>query len=365
MLRRTIRKVASTHRYTDGAGRKLDTDKLPRDLYVQSISNRAYPQETEHWQVAEAGVPSPFKGNVMISGGGVVGSTTAAMFALRGWHVTVVEQKPSPQERLEATADHLSEQYEAARATAEASGGFVGASRGEAEAGLSTSDYEEIDCALLTRRGLDIFAAAGVPLEHLRHFGCKVEGVMEHPSGHNSLLTRGLSEAQPFAVNMLALDMARLREHLDNHLRRLPGGNCRVFYNHQVVAAFPERKKAVVKSLEDIAEEKRERAEWQAAYDAAEAAKKEEATAASAKASGDQAPAEPMPSPATVKPTHDPAALATTGPKAVAPIPGAFDDKGSYDGLSYDLLISAEGGGLEAAGHARCGGLRRRPHLRR
>lgn len=94
MLRRAYRLLGSTNRYTDGSGRALEANNVPHDLYVQSISNRAYPVQGENWQPVVAGKPSPHKGNVIISGAGVVGLTMATQFALRGWHTTVIERSP-------------------------------------------------------------------------------------------------------------------------------------------------------------------------------------------------------------------------------------------------------------------------------
>lgn len=311
----------STNRYTDGSGRKLDGMDLPSDLYAQKISNRAYPPKQEPWRKNQdhlmisspqfsstkaigsgkkndalaqqreeamrrgitnmedrpAGEVAPtYKGTVVVSGAGVVGCVAASIFALRGWHVTVVEQRSAPVAPMVRRGSEVSTEEEEAMqrmkqhgvrpspSTTEGGETFeTTANNDESEDAISpTTGQEEsrhivskewdnrleitnvdphirgIEMTLLSKRGFDSMMAAGVSKHELKQLGVQVEGVMDHPSGFNTWLTSGLTEEHLFATNMLALDMPRLRAYLDTHLQRLPTENCRVFYSHKTVAAM-------------------------------------------------------------------------------------------------------------------------------
>ncbi|KEG11616.1 flavoprotein monooxygenase [Trypanosoma grayi] len=229
MWRRCWRLLGSTNRYTDGSGRRLDTSELPSELYLQPISNRAYPVQGEHWQPVVAGEPSPQKGNVIISGGGVVGMTVASLFALRGWHTTVIEKNPSVLEvpSIGETGD-----------TKGASRPCWGSSLG-------------LQHALVTRRAADALEAAGLSIRDVRQCGVPVSGVMDHPGAYNSWLTRGLTEHHPFALKMLAVDLLELRKVLEQHVHALPTGNCRLFHQHVVEAVYPLKQQLVVKPVHE------------------------------------------------------------------------------------------------------------------
>ncbi|GET87259.1 flavoprotein monooxygenase, putative [Leishmania tarentolae] len=283
MLRRAYRLLGSTNRYTDGSGRALEPNSIPRDLYVQTISNRAYPVQGENWQPVTTGKPSAHKGNVIISGAGVVGLTLSALFALRGWHTTVIERSP-PLQRVK------DEPMQTLAAASDASTGAVDPSispsppsqslsfqphRGplqrphfgaafERSSSISTSGsaesyfpsqyspFIELQYALVTRRALDALEAAGVRLRALRHLGVKVCGVMDHPGAYNSWITAGLTEHHPFAVNMLSMDLFQLRRLLEDHVaHRLPSANLQIFYEHVIEAVYPLRQQLVVRTWEN------------------------------------------------------------------------------------------------------------------
>lgn len=217
--------LGSTTRYTDGSGRKLDTNVLPKDMFQHMISNRAYPSTTEHWQLAVAGEASPYKGNVVVSGAGVVGLATASLFATRGWHVTVVDKRSDPcDEESTKLASHVASAH-------------------------------SMESALLTRRAVDVLGYGGVPLHEIRHLGVKVIGAMDHPGAYNTWFTKGLTERHRFAVNMLAMDLHGLRRHLSESIKAIPSENCKVFYDHKVCAVLPAQKKLVVKPLRDFDKE--------------------------------------------------------------------------------------------------------------
>jgi 2-polyprenyl-6-methoxyphenol hydroxylase-like FAD-dependent oxidoreductase len=313
MLRRAYLLLGSTNRYTDGSGRALEGNSVPRDLYVQSISNRAYPVQGENWQPVVAGKTSPHKGNVIISGGGVVGLTMAAQFALRGWHTTVIERSPPlcdlPDQPLcnpgtveeakqegdgdvrrspEEPAQHPSSSFSPSHpprppALPSYRGPLLrphfgngsplpqqqqqrSAKRQNAEdesasaAAPSPSLYPpfvELEYVLMTRRALDALEAAGVRLHALRHLGVKVRGVMDHPGAYNSWLTAGLTEHHPFAVNMLSTDLFELRRLLEDHVQHhLFSANLQVFYRHVVEAVYPLRQQLVVRNWEGSAAER-------------------------------------------------------------------------------------------------------------
>lgn len=238
MWRRCSRLLGSTNRYTDGSGRRLDTSELPRDLYLQPISNRAYPSRGEHWQPVLAGDPSPHKGNVIISGAGVVGLTVAALFAMRGWHTSVVEQCASviglPRAELIQSLQSNDTSERAARGVRSKCGSWVGPQN-----------------ALVTRRAMDALEAAGLRICELKQCGVPVTGVMDHPGAYNSWLTRGLTEHHPFALKMLSVDLLVLRQLLEHHVQTLPTGNCRLFHEHVVEAVYPLKQQLVVKTIHE------------------------------------------------------------------------------------------------------------------
>ncbi|CBH14279.1 flavoprotein monooxygenase, putative [Trypanosoma brucei gambiense DAL972] len=228
MLRRSRFLRGSTNRYTDGSGRRLDSSNIPSDLDLQPISNRAYPVRGEHWQPVLVGEPSPHKGNVIVSGAGTVGMATAAIFALRGWHATVVERQPSVLRMQSATSE---------------GGEILSSYYGSLSAGLQH--------ALITRRAADALQAAGLRVSAFRHCGVPVTGVLDHPGAYNSWFTRGLVEHHPFAVKMLSVNLLALRQVLEKHLHNLPTGNCRVFHQHVVEAVNPLKQQLVVKPISD------------------------------------------------------------------------------------------------------------------
>ena len=221
-MRRTIRALGSTNRYTDGTGRKLDTNVIPREIYQPAISNRAYPRTSPHWQLTVAGEPTPYKGNVIVSGAGVVGQTAACLFALRGWHVTVVEQRSNPldDESLPMTSHQ--------------------------------KPIHPTEFALMTKRAVDVLGHAGVSVHELRQFGAKVTGVLDHPGAYNTLLTRGLTEHHKFAVNMLSVNLQDLQKHMASHMLSLPTADCRTFYDHKIVSVRPDAKRLTAKPLRDF-----------------------------------------------------------------------------------------------------------------
>ncbi|RNF14023.1 putative flavoprotein monooxygenase [Trypanosoma conorhini] len=238
MWKRCWRLLGSTNRYTDGSGRRLDSSEPPKELDLQPISNRAYPVRGEHWQPVLAGEPSPQKGDVVISGAGVVGLTMAALFALRGWHTSVVEQHASP----------LMLPLRGAASPMQAAGAAQAASDA---ARHSCGPFVGLQHALVTRRAADALEAAGLSMGELRQCGVAVSGVMDHPGAYNSWLTRGLTEHHPFAVKMLSMDLLALRQLLELHVQALPTGNCRVFHEHVVEAVYPLRQQLVVKPIRE------------------------------------------------------------------------------------------------------------------
>ncbi|KAG8345751.1 hypothetical protein ERJ75_001019600 [Trypanosoma vivax] len=228
MWRRCRLLLGSTNRYTDGSGRRLDTSEIPTDLYIQPISNKAYPVQGEHWQPVVAGEPSPHKGNVIVSGAGVVGLTVAALFALRGWHTTVVER------------------------CASALGLMEGMLEGHAESARPCwGPFAGLQHALVTRRAMDVFEAAGLRTHAVLQCGTPVKGVLDHPGAYNSWLTRGLVERHPFAVKMLSADLLALQKVMEVHVHSLPTGSCRVFHEHVVRAVYPLKQQLVVKPIEE------------------------------------------------------------------------------------------------------------------
>ncbi|EPY24484.1 flavoprotein monooxygenase [Strigomonas culicis] len=278
-LRRSAVRLARTNRYTDGAGRALDGSAPPTDLYTQTISHRAYPSQQEHWHLpAVVGAPPPpHKGRVLLSGGGVVGLVVGSLFALRGWHTSVVERGPAllqlapPPTALPAAEGGPNTPYDGPlrrpffSAEHRHGGGYVDA----VAKLLAVSPYVDLQYALLTRRALDVLTAAGVRLPALRAMGTVVEGVLDHPGDYNTLLTRGLSELHPFAVKMLSIDLFRLRHFLETHVRTataapptgddafpsgingaargLPNRNLQIFYEQVVEAVYPLQQQLVVR----------------------------------------------------------------------------------------------------------------------
>ncbi|ESL11396.1 flavoprotein monooxygenase [Trypanosoma rangeli SC58] len=238
MWKRCWRLLGSTNRYTDGSGRRLDSSEPPKELDLQPISNRAYPVRGGHWQPVLAGEPSPHKGNVIISGAGVVGLTVAALFALRGWHTSVIEQHASvlklPPLGVASSMRSTSAASETKNTAWHSCGPFVG-----------------LQHALLTRRALDALEAAGLRIRELKQCGVPVSGVMDHPGAYNSWLTRGLTEHHPFALKMLSVDLTALRRLLELHVHALPTGNCRIFHEHVVEAVYPLKQQLVVRPIHE------------------------------------------------------------------------------------------------------------------
>ncbi|KPA75152.1 putative mitochondrial flavoprotein monooxygenase [Leptomonas pyrrhocoris] len=377
MLRRAYRLLGSTNRYTDGSGRALESNVVPRDLYLQSISNRAYPVQGENWQPVVAGKPSPHKGNVIISGAGVVGLTMAAQFALRGWHTTVVERSPplcdvKDQPLRNSVSEKEKDKLQKDEAEESFRGVASGASSGEFVQRLSSSSWNqalppyrgplvrphfgstpeppqshppskndessdptgaapspshyppfiELEYALLTRRALDALEAAGVRLSALRHLGVKVRGVMDHPGAYNSWLTAGLTEHHPFAVTMLSIDLFLLRRLLEDHGQHgLPAANLQVFYRHVVEAVYPLRQQLVVRTWAGSAAAK-EMQDHAAAQAAASSPVEAERTAAIVAQARQHTPRK-----------HTSLTLSAR----------QWEKKFAEEAVDYDLLVSAEG----------------------
>ncbi|CCW65796.1 unnamed protein product [Phytomonas sp. EM1] len=303
MLRRCIRCLGSTNRYTDGSGRKLQSNELPRDLYIETMSNRAYPVKGEHWQPVVADKPSPHKGNVIISGAGVLGLTLASLFALRGWHTTVLERGPRLPERANfveerkdtdaiypgrtksdasdinncekngsQNAPHQGTSYEESNSRLCANplvgslevgassstgshqgkypsgreGGIVGSPEPQASPPFQ-HPFIDLEYTVLTRRAVDVLEMAGVRVGMIRNLGVPVSGILDHPGDYNNWLTYGLVEHHPFAVRMLSIDLFELRRYLADHVNQLPNHNVQVFYEHVIEAAYPLRQQVVVR----------------------------------------------------------------------------------------------------------------------
>ncbi|CCW67766.1 unnamed protein product [Phytomonas sp. Hart1] len=305
MLRRCIRRLGSTNRYTDGSGRKLESNELPRDLYLETISNRAYPVKGEHWQPVVAGKPSPQKGSVIISGAGVLGLTLGSLFALRGWHTTVLERSPrlpkqaNFHEFIEQEKDtnmhcqvgskshsngidnfdkidshrtpHRVVSYgkQCVKLDAntlvwsleEGSSLSTGFHQDEYYDGVKDSDmsnpcqqacspfqhpFIDLEYTVLTRRAVDVLEIAGVRLGMIQYLGVPVSGILDHPGDYNSWLTYGLTEHHPFAVRMLSIDLFALRRYLEDHVNQLPNQNLQVFYEHVIEAVYPLRQQVAI-----------------------------------------------------------------------------------------------------------------------
>jgi 2-polyprenyl-6-methoxyphenol hydroxylase-like FAD-dependent oxidoreductase len=216
MMRRSLRRLnlRKTNRYTDGSNRTLDTNdgKIQGGLYIEPMNDlrreNAYPARSGHWQPVVRGEPNPYKGDVLVVGGGVVGCAAAGMFALRGWRVSLVEQQ-------------------------------------SVVAGANA----DLETALITRRSLDALHSAGIRKEALVKMGTVVKGVMDHPGTVASWLSAGLSEYSEFPVKMLCVDMAMLRAAMTMNLQSLPHRNTRLFHDHKLVAVIAGAKTAVVKPL--------------------------------------------------------------------------------------------------------------------
>jgi 2-polyprenyl-6-methoxyphenol hydroxylase-like FAD-dependent oxidoreductase len=215
-MRRTAGRLnlRKTNRYRTGTGRALEPATGPEGLYLEPLNDprrgNSYPARSGHWQPTIRGEPSPFKGNALVVGGGVVGAATASMFALRGWHTTLVDEQPAECDDAKLC-------------------------------GLET--------VLITRRSLDCLHVAGVRKEALVAIGHKVVGIMDHPGSVSTFLTKGLSEQSMFPVNMLTVDLKMLRQSAIMTLQAVPHRNAKVFHSHKVVAIIPGAKTAVVKPL--------------------------------------------------------------------------------------------------------------------
>lgn len=317
-LRRSLIRFAKTNRYTDGSGRALESNVLPKDLYLPPMSHRAYPRQTEAWKPticvpqssrkemivkyandpsgstslcaheAKSAVsgrkkeakttvphpshmetmmvirPTPHKGTVLISGGGVLGLTTAALWGLRGWHTTVLERglpvssaltSPVCSTSLTSSSGRLRrprfpDEKKQGRNT-------DGSPLPNSRPNSSASSYNqwppflELQYALINRRAADVFAEAGIPISILRECGVPVTGIMEHPGAYHSWISRGLTEFHPFAAKLLAVDMWALREKLEEHVfEDLKNDNVCVFYEHEIEVVYPLRQEVVIRSRE-------------------------------------------------------------------------------------------------------------------
>ncbi|KAG5482876.1 hypothetical protein LSCM1_06910 [Leishmania martiniquensis] len=362
MLRRASRLLGSTNRYTDGSGRALDSNFIPRGLYDQTISNRAYPVRGENWQPVVAGKPSPHKGSVIISGAGVIGLTLSAQFALRGWHATVIEcspplqsvkDEPMPAASTETldpsvspTASPLPLFLQPYRgplvrphfgaASARSSSGSTGNRDADGSAAVSSpsslaepsppsrfSPFIELQYALVTRRALDALEVAGVRLHAIRHLGVKVRGVMDHPGAYNSWISTGLTEHHPFAVNMLSMDLFQLRRLLERHVAdRLPSENLQVFYEHVIDAVYPLRQQLVVRPWEISGVAK----QWAAT----------ESSVSSATSSASEVDRTAQIVAEALRPRRKLHTSLTISSRQ-------WEKKFAHDAVSYDLLVSAEG----------------------
>lgn len=247
VLRRTLPKLARTSRYTDGSGRALESNVIPMDPHLPAMSNRAYPVQREIWQpihsVPAVSSPSnvalpapveiavtPHKGKAFISGAGVVGLTTAILFGLRGWHTTVLESASPLSSLPEATPlwERMAEQAPPTPSP-------------------SPSPFFDITCALVNRRAADVLSVAGVSRSTLRACGVVVSGVMDHPGAFHTWWTKSLVELHPFATNVLAVDLLKLRKWVEKEASQQ--SNVKVFYNHRIEAAYPLKKEIVVKPI--------------------------------------------------------------------------------------------------------------------
>ena len=215
-MRRTLLRLGTTNRYTDGSDRKLDGMKIPTDLYLEPISNKAYPARTAHWQPMIAGKPSAFRGNVVVIGAGCAGLLASCLFALRGWHVTTIEQRPPPPPIQD----------------------FVPA---------NPRSFPR----LVTKRALDSLASAGLQLDAIRPYGRKVCGVLQHPCPISTWLTKGLVELHRYSINLLCIEEDRLERLLVHHSQFLPSHSTKVFYQHRAVAVLPEQNLVALKPLRE------------------------------------------------------------------------------------------------------------------
>lgn len=208
-MRRAFVFLASTFRYTDGTGRQLDSGHIPTELFLEPISNKSYPIRGSHWQpvVVATGDKTPFKGHVLVTGGGVVGSVAALMFSLRGWYVTVVDKRPAPEQ------------------------------------------FDFCEHVLLTKRAVDALGVAGIRKGALASIGVPVVGVMNHSGSLSTILTRGLVEKSKFALKNLSVDLNKLREIVCKTMEQIPGQNAKLFYDHELVALMLAQKKAIVRPL--------------------------------------------------------------------------------------------------------------------
>lgn len=320
-LRRSLTRFAKTNRYTDGSGRTLESNELPKDLYLPPMSNRAYPRQTEPWQPTMsipqssrkvmalnsgndhsdstslflheqkssllAGKlkkeealqkispmetvmitrPTPHKGTVIISGGGVLGLTTAALWSLKGWHTTVLERGQPVSSALPSAIDspsltsstgrlrrpHLPEKADEEE--------YIGSGKEKNSPNRHHNlplngpyqfpHFLELQYALINRRAADVFEQAGIPISVLRECGVSVTGIMEHPGAYHSWISRGLTELNRFAAKLLAVDIWALREKLEEHVfEDLKTDNACVFYEHEIDVVYPLRHEVVIKHRE-------------------------------------------------------------------------------------------------------------------
>lgn len=312
-IRRSRALLARTNRYTDGSGRALESNELPKDLYLPPMSHRAYPRQTESWQPttriprssvtnaivqsssessevvsasdartsvstkgerkesmvqnishAEAVMitkPTPHKGNVIISGGGVVGLVTAALWGVRGWHTTVLERS-LPVSSLCSSLEYSPSlttptgclrrprfpAEEEGKIRGESASCHLSSHTSSTSVSHSFPPFLELQYALINRRAADILGQAGIPNSVLRECGVPVTGIMEHPGAYHSWISRGLTEYHPFAAKLLAVDMWELRKTLEEHiLRDLRTDNVCVFYEREIEVVYPLRQEVVIR----------------------------------------------------------------------------------------------------------------------
>lgn len=348
-LRRSLLRLGRTNRYTDGSGRALESNVIPHDLFIPPMSNRAYPRERNHWtpltsvvcsksvevvpsvskneklvqQLPESSkalskeatneeiervICSPHKGNVIISGGGVVGLATATLWGLKGWHTTVIERSP-PLPGASSTPHSLTT----------SSGNLCRPRFPQSQETLSVDPslwppFVELQYALLTRRGADVLTEAGLPVSVLRNCGATVTGIIDHPGAYNSWLSRGLSEVHPFATKVLSLDLWLLRQLLEEHVTEsMPNDNVCVFHQHEVEAVYPLKQELVVRTVDELIQKKEKCQSAQSSERCSECK-------------------EVMKVPSSKK-------LVTS--LSISPM--RWEKKYAKDAIRYDLLISAEG----------------------
>eukprot|EP00796_Vickermania_ingenoplastis_P001359 gene1359-794_t len=374
---RTLRRLARTNRYTDGSGRALESNELPRDLYLPNMSNRAYPRQGHHWQPttrvavpaternARGAQPNIDANEDELAQQQLLQAYVASPAALKRQQQHELQPSPS------AVAAAVQDQQMVVREVPSphkgrviiAGGGIVGLTtaalwglRGwhttvleaspplaaveEGTACRSLTDpsgklrrphftdttpagsppsafppFIELQYALVNRRAADVFSAAGIPTAALRRCGVPVVGILDHPGGYHNWLSRGLTELHPFATKVLAVDVWALRRLLEEHVAgELPHDNVCIFWNHRIKAVYPLRNELVIS---EVVQPPTPRAE--------EAAHGEEEMAVTAAA-----------------PTST-VALAPRLPTSLTLSPMKWERRYAKDAVSYDLLLGADG----------------------